>query len=120
MIASLLERIFDPMSRRRRAMVVQPGRRCLEVGAGHGSMADWMAEQVGPGGRVVATDIDAGYLRGSSAPTSRSAATTSWKTRSRRWGRSMSSARCCCSFISPAGRRKRSGEWRIAWGRAGG
>ena len=61
---TLLERIFDPMSRRRRVMVVQPGRRCLEVGAGHGSMAYWMAEQVGPHGRVVATDIDAGYLRG--------------------------------------------------------
>jgi SAM-dependent methyltransferase len=58
---SLLETIFDPLSRRRRAMV-QPGWRCLEVGAGRGSMAVWLAEQVGPSGQVVATDIDLTYL----------------------------------------------------------
>ena len=58
----LLERIFDPASRRRRAMV-QPGWRCLEVGAGRGSMAVWLADQVGPGGRVVATDVDLTYLK---------------------------------------------------------
>src|SRR5439155_17835889 len=53
----LLERIFDPLSRRRREMV-QPGWRCLEVGAGRGSMAVWLAERVGASGQVVATDID--------------------------------------------------------------
>jgi SAM-dependent methyltransferase len=58
---TLLEQIFDPLSRRRRDMV-QPGWRCLEVGAGRGSMAVWLAEQVGPSGHVVATDIDVGYL----------------------------------------------------------
>src|SRR5262252_652858 len=58
---SLLERIFDPLSRRRRAMV-RPGWRCLEVGAGRGSMAVWLAEQVGESGQVVATDIDVTYL----------------------------------------------------------
>ena len=57
----LLEQIFDPGSRRLRA-IVEPGWRCLEVGAGRGSMAVWMAEQVGPGGQVVATDIDVTYL----------------------------------------------------------
>jgi SAM-dependent methyltransferase len=57
----LLERIFDPLSRRRRALV-QPGWRCLEVGAGRGSMAVWLAEQVGESGQVVATDIDVSYL----------------------------------------------------------
>lgn len=31
---------------------------CLEVGAGSGSIARWMAAQVGPGGHVLATDID--------------------------------------------------------------
>ena len=35
-----------PRSRRR--SLVQPGWRCLEVGAGRGSMAVWLAEQVGP------------------------------------------------------------------------
>jgi len=57
----LLEQIYDPSSRRRRALV-QPGWRCLEVGAGRGSMAVWLAAQVGPTGRVVATDVDTRYL----------------------------------------------------------
>jgi SAM-dependent methyltransferase len=58
----LLERIFDPLSRRRRELA-QPGWRCLEVGAGRGSMAVWLAERVGESGRVVATDIDVTYLK---------------------------------------------------------
>ena len=58
----LLERIFDPGSRRRRALV-QPGWRCLEIGAGRGSMAVWVAGQVGERGQVVATDIDVTYLK---------------------------------------------------------
>jgi SAM-dependent methyltransferase len=58
----LLEQIFDPISRRRRALV-QPGWRVLEVGGGRGSMAAWLAKQVGPSGQVVVTDIDTGYLR---------------------------------------------------------
>ena len=59
---ALLERIFDPVSRRRRELV-QPGWRCLEVGSGRGSMAVWLAEQVGERGHVVATDIDVTYLQ---------------------------------------------------------
>jgi len=58
---SLLEQIFDPLSRRRRELV-QPGWRCLEVGAGRGSMAVWLAKQVGESGHVVATDINLTYL----------------------------------------------------------
>lgn len=57
----LLEDIFDPLSRQRRA-IVQPGWRCLEVGAGRGSMAVWLARQVGADGRVVATDVNLTYL----------------------------------------------------------
>ena len=38
----LLEQLFDPGSRQQRALV-QPGWRCLEVGAGRGSMAAWLA-----------------------------------------------------------------------------
>jgi SAM-dependent methyltransferase len=63
----LLERIFDPGSRRRRALV-QPGWRCLEIGAGRGSMAVWLAEQVGEHGKVVATDIDVTYLKRLNVP----------------------------------------------------
>jgi SAM-dependent methyltransferase len=57
----LLEQLFDPGSRRRRDLV-QPGWRCLEIGAGRGSMATWLAERVGTTGQVVATDIDCRYL----------------------------------------------------------
>jgi SAM-dependent methyltransferase len=58
----LLERIFDPISRQRRGLI-QSGWRCLEVGAGRGSMAVWLAERVGESGHVVATDIDVTYLK---------------------------------------------------------
>ncbi|HTO50045.1 MAG TPA: methyltransferase domain-containing protein [Burkholderiales bacterium] len=34
------------------------GWRCLEIGAGGGSVARWMSERVGSSGRVVVTDID--------------------------------------------------------------
>jgi SAM-dependent methyltransferase len=57
----LLEELFDPASRRRRNFV-RPGWRCLDVGAGRGSMAVWLSKQVGPSGHVVATDIDLTYL----------------------------------------------------------
>ena len=39
------------------------GARCLEVGAGGGSIAEWLARQAGPTGRVVATDLNTRYLR---------------------------------------------------------
>jgi SAM-dependent methyltransferase len=57
----LLDQVFDPGSRRRRELV-RSGWRCLEVGAGRGSMAAWLAERVGPSGQVVAIDVDVGYL----------------------------------------------------------
>jgi SAM-dependent methyltransferase len=34
------------------------GWRCWEIGAGRGSIAQWLAERVGPDGEVLATDID--------------------------------------------------------------
>ena len=59
----LIERIVDPFSQRHLATLgIQQGWRCLEVGAGHGAMARWLAEQVGPQGRVVATDINPRFL----------------------------------------------------------
>jgi SAM-dependent methyltransferase len=43
---------------------VGPGWRCVDVGAGAGTVARWLAEQVGPSGHVVATDRDPRLLRG--------------------------------------------------------
>jgi SAM-dependent methyltransferase len=39
------------------------GRRCLEVGAGGGSIAGWLARRCGPAGQVLATDINPRHLR---------------------------------------------------------
>ena len=39
-----------------------PGSRCLEVGGGGGSVACWLAEQVLPGGSVLATDLEIDFL----------------------------------------------------------
>ncbi|MFJ5927218.1 class I SAM-dependent methyltransferase [Kitasatospora sp. NPDC092948] len=36
---------------------VRPGASCLDVGAGAGSIAVWLADQVGPEGAVLATDL---------------------------------------------------------------
>ncbi len=59
----LLERRADPITvERLRAVGIAPGWRCLEVGAGAGSVARWLAEAVGPSGRVTATDLDTRHL----------------------------------------------------------
>ena len=50
------------------AIGVGPGWRCLEIGAGAGSMARWLCDRVGPGGNVVATDLETGFLGELSAP----------------------------------------------------
>jgi len=44
------------------AIGVRPGWQCLEVGAGAGSIARWLCERVAPSGRVVATDLEIGFL----------------------------------------------------------
>jgi SAM-dependent methyltransferase len=56
---AILGRVFDPPTERLlERLGVQPGWRCLEVGAGGGSLARWLAARVAPGGSVLATDID--------------------------------------------------------------
>ncbi|MFL6163366.1 MAG: class I SAM-dependent methyltransferase [Jatrophihabitantaceae bacterium] len=45
-----------------RALGIAPGWRVWEVGAGGASVPDWLAGQVGPSGRVLATDIDLSWL----------------------------------------------------------
>jgi SAM-dependent methyltransferase len=47
---------------------VGPGWRCLEVGAGAGSMASWLSERVGPTGTVLATDISLALVEGLELP----------------------------------------------------
>jgi 2-polyprenyl-3-methyl-5-hydroxy-6-metoxy-1,4-benzoquinol methylase len=62
---ALLEEIFDPATKRRLASLDIPeGSRCLEVGAGRGSIARWLSEAVGTDGHVVAADIDCRFLSG--------------------------------------------------------
>jgi SAM-dependent methyltransferase len=61
-----LEEMGDPRTRQRlESLGIRPGWRCLDVGAGSGSVARWMAEQVGPTGRVVAADINPRFLSAS-------------------------------------------------------
>ena len=58
-----LEAVFDPATERcLLATGAWQGRRCLEVGAGAGSIAAWMHEQVGSSGRVVAADMSLRFL----------------------------------------------------------
>ena len=46
------------------AVGITAGWRCLEIGAGSGSIARWMAERVGAHGHVLATDIDTRWIQG--------------------------------------------------------
>jgi SAM-dependent methyltransferase len=58
-----LEAALDPGTRAHLTRLgVGPGTRCLEVGAGGGSVAFWLAEKVAPGGTVVATDLETDFL----------------------------------------------------------
>ncbi|MFF5494941.1 methyltransferase domain-containing protein [Streptomyces aquilus] len=54
-----LEEIYDSQSRHRLTELgVADGWHCLEVGCGAGSIARWLARQVGASGHVLATDVD--------------------------------------------------------------
>jgi SAM-dependent methyltransferase len=53
----LLQQIFDPTTQQRLSLI-QPGWRCLEAGAGRGSIARFLSEKVGGSGEVIAADID--------------------------------------------------------------
>jgi SAM-dependent methyltransferase len=60
-----LEALYDPSTVAvLDGLGVAPGAIVCEVGAGHGSIARWMADRVGPGGRVHAVDIDPRFLVG--------------------------------------------------------
>ncbi|WP_454792466.1 class I SAM-dependent methyltransferase [Mycolicibacterium lutetiense] len=58
-----LEGLGDPRTTRTFDTIgVGPGWRCLEVGAGGGSVARWLGSRVGPTGHVVAVDLDPKFL----------------------------------------------------------
>ncbi len=60
---TVLENYLDPISiRHLNGLGVSPGWRCLDVGAGAGSIGRWLADRVGPGGHVVATDLNPRFL----------------------------------------------------------
>jgi SAM-dependent methyltransferase len=60
---SALADIFDPGTIRHLTNIgVGSGWRCLEVGAGGGSIATWLCDRVGGDGQVLATDIDTRFL----------------------------------------------------------
>jgi SAM-dependent methyltransferase len=60
-----LSALFDePTISRLRRLEVRPGWRCLEIGAGSGSVARALAALVAPDGEVLATDVDDRFLSG--------------------------------------------------------
>jgi SAM-dependent methyltransferase len=66
---ALLTQLADPITTRRLSNLgVGLGWRCLEVGAGDGSVARWLAWCVGPDGHVVATDLEPRFLGGHGLP----------------------------------------------------
>jgi SAM-dependent methyltransferase len=60
-----IEAYFDPDTRQFLTQTgLTAGWQCLEVGAGAGSIARWLAEQVTPTGQVTAVDLDPRFLAG--------------------------------------------------------
>jgi SAM-dependent methyltransferase len=59
-LAAMLDRFT---TRRLEQTGIHPAARCLEVGAGAGSIAGWLAGRVVGGGEVVATDTDLSHVR---------------------------------------------------------
>jgi SAM-dependent methyltransferase len=58
-----IERVFDPASRRQiLAAGLTEAWHCLEIGAGAGSIAQWLAQVVGDRGEVVAVDLDTRFI----------------------------------------------------------
>ena len=65
----LMSQLLDPFERSHiERLGLRPGWRCLEVGCGNGSIAQWLAEQVAPSGNVVASDLDISYISGVERP----------------------------------------------------
>jgi hypothetical protein len=112
-----LEAVFDPVTRGHLTRLgLAPGARCLEVGAGNGSIARWMADQVGPAGQVLAVDLDPGGAGPTAARSSRCVLWTWWRIRSRPAPGTSSTNGWCCSTSRNGGRC--SPVWWRPWRRA--
>jgi len=60
-----IESAYDPWTIRTiEATGPEQGWRCLEVGGGGGSIAEWLCHRVGESGRVTATDLETRFLSG--------------------------------------------------------
>lgn len=60
-----LSTLLDPTTTRILSSIgVSGGWRCLEVGAGSGSIAKWFAEKAGPAGHALATDLTVSFMDG--------------------------------------------------------
>ena len=58
-----LEKVSDPATQRQiLATGLTTGWKCLEVGAGAGSIMKWMSEKVGSSGKVTAIDLDTRFV----------------------------------------------------------
>jgi SAM-dependent methyltransferase len=58
-----IEAVFDPPTQSRlQSTGLSPGWQCLEIGPGAGSVMHWLADRVGPEGRVVAVEINPRFL----------------------------------------------------------
>ena len=56
---ALMSRLLDPMHRRYvEQLGLGTGARTLEVGCGNGTVSEWLARRVAPGGTAVAVDLD--------------------------------------------------------------
>lgn len=61
--------VWDRLTFRRLGEIgVGKGWRCLEIGAGSGTVVRWLADRVGPTGHVVATDLETKWLRAIEVP----------------------------------------------------
>jgi SAM-dependent methyltransferase len=64
-----IARNADPDTRRHLEEIgICEGWQCLEIGAGSGSLAQWMAGRVEPGGKVIAADVETRSLAKLKAP----------------------------------------------------
>lgn len=66
---ALMSELLDPTERQHILRLgLRPGWRCLEVGCGNGSIAQWLAAQVGPTGHVVASDLEISCIERAEIP----------------------------------------------------
>ena len=64
-----MEALIDPFTIEcLQTMSVSEGWRCLEVGAGGGSIAEWLCRRVGVAGKVIATDLETKFHAAIEAP----------------------------------------------------